>query len=190
MFKVLAALLILAASGCSGDDDGDFGQLPTQMATASPTPTPGPLPGIDPDLQFSMYWHSCPGAPFNCAEYDVTVDATGLVTFDGKAWVEQIGQATQRVSATQLQELVEELDRAELFERPCCTCGSEPPLTDSPSSRFDIRQGEMHTQASHYHGCWQSPDHERITQLVAATVDLLDLCPWIGSEGLARQCTD
>ncbi len=168
----MAVLLTLAGlvCGCGGSDSEPI------------------LANVDRDLQVTMDWSGCPGAPFDCPNYSVTVDASGLVIFNGESGVEQQGVATRRINAMALEELVEELERADFFQLPCCRCDTEFLIADSPLSRIAVLSDGVRTEALHNHACWQSPDHPRLSGLEIAIERILSLCPWIGSVSFHQRC--
>lgn len=151
-------------------------------------PDPTPTVNVSEDLLISMEWWGCPGNPFDCPTYTVTVDANGEVVFDGKSGVAAVGIVVSNISSATLAQLIEAFEDADFFDLPCCRCETETILFDVPLSHITVERDAVRREALHDHGCWQSPDHPRMSQLETTLERLLDLCPLIGNVSFHTRC--
>jgi hypothetical protein len=96
-----------------------------------------------------------------CPVYHLSVLTDGTVYYDGKAHVPRLGPDSARISPTQVQELVSEIEGAGYFSFPDRFTPNEPACgryaTDSPSVITSIRRQGKTKRIEHDYGCSGAP---------------------------------
>ncbi len=97
----------------------------------------------------------------SCPSYSVSVSASGLVAYEGRANVRRVGTDTARITPQQVQALLLELERAGYFTFADRYAPSEPtcrrPSTDSPSALSSATFRGRTKRIEHYYGCGGVP---------------------------------
>jgi hypothetical protein len=96
-----------------------------------------------------------------CPVYRVTISASGRVSFVGKNFVPQQGEATGQAPKEKLDSLLGEIERQGFFEfadryvAGAPACG--PYATDAPSAITEVTHAGRHKRIEHDYGCSQAP---------------------------------
>jgi hypothetical protein len=107
------------------------------------------------DVVIKLERTSCFGA---CPVYEVSIDARGNVTFDGRKFVRVAGRQTARIPVARVAALLETADRIRFFElrdqyrtvrHPD---GSETIVTDLPTTFVTITRGGKSKRVEDYYG--------------------------------------
>lgn len=92
-----------------------------------------------------------------CPSYKITIEANGVVTFEGRQFVKTIGTAKSTISAQRLRDLLstfEEIGYFDLRDRYMePEDGCKQWATDHPSAISSIRINGKTKSVSHYYGC-------------------------------------
>ena len=115
--------------------------------------TPTVMPNADQTFAVSLRRTPCFGT---CPVYTVTVDAAGIVTFNGHDFVSQTGIHTATLSAEELQQLGTLVDSANIFEMK-----DEYTIeaTDLPSTTVTVTRNGVTKRVRHYGiGCLDGPN--------------------------------
>jgi hypothetical protein len=93
--------------------------------------------------------------------YRISVSPEGIVTYEGKARVRQVGAASKRIRPEQVSALISELERGGYFSFAPSYTPAEPACgryaTDSPTAITSvIRDGRTH-RVEHDYGCGSAP---------------------------------
>src|SRR5215208_3176712 len=96
-----------------------------------------------------------------CPVYRVEVSPEGVITFEGRAHVRELGVATARVSPDRVRGLVSELDKAGYFALAGRYTAGEPVCgryaTDLPTTITSVQLGDRTKRIEHDHGCGNAP---------------------------------
>jgi len=96
-----------------------------------------------------------------CPVYRVAISASGRVTFVGKNFVAQQGEASGQTPKERLDSLLGEMERQGFFEfadryvAGAPACG--PYATDAPSAITEVTHAGRHKRIEHDYGCSQAP---------------------------------
>jgi hypothetical protein len=96
-----------------------------------------------------------------CPVYRVAISASGRVSFVGKNFVVQQGEASGQTPKEKLDSLLEEIERQGFFEfadryvAGAPACG--PYATDAPSAITEVTHAGRHKRIEHDYGCSQAP---------------------------------
>jgi hypothetical protein len=96
-----------------------------------------------------------------CPVYQVTISASGRVSFVGKTFVALQGEATGQASKPRLDSLLAEIERQGYFDfadryvagAPACGLYA----TDAPSAITEVTHAGRHKRIEHDYGCSQAP---------------------------------
>lgn len=141
------------------------------------TPAGGSEAGAQPVVTLER--GACYGS---CPVYRIWVSADGVVGYEGKAHVRQLGTASGKVGIDQVQALLDELDRAGYTSLAASYTSGQPACgrysTDSPSAVMTVRLHGKSQTVEHDYGCRAAPG-----SLVAMeqTIDrMLNSSQWTG----------
>lgn len=97
-----------------------------------------------------------------CPVYTISVSPSGLVTYEGRAHVRQLGTATAQIPKQRVDALLVELERAGYFGFASRYALSEPAcgryVTDLPSAISSATLGGRSKRIEHDHGCGSAPE--------------------------------
>ncbi len=117
-----------------------------------------------------------------CPVYRVSASSDGIVVYEGKAHVRQLGAASGRINPERVAALLSELERAGYFSFPASftsadlACGRY--ATDLPSVITSARVGDRTKRIVHDHGCGSAPG--ALTVLERRIDQVLDTGRWTG----------
>jgi hypothetical protein len=96
-----------------------------------------------------------------CPVYTVAVSPSGDVTYEGKASVRQLGKASGKIPAQQVDALLIELEKAGFFSMANRYAASEPSCgrysTDSPTAITSVTIPGRSKRIEHDYGCGAAP---------------------------------
>ena len=96
-----------------------------------------------------------------CPVYRLAVTSDGVVSYEGKAEVRQLGKASSRISPEKVQDLLSELERAGYFSFASRYAAAEPVCgryaADSPSAITSINSEGRTKRVEHDYGCGAVP---------------------------------
>jgi len=96
-----------------------------------------------------------------CPVYRLSVTAEGVVSYEGKAHVRNMGEASGRISSDRVEALLSEIDQAGYFSFASRYTASEPACgrysTDSPSAVTSVQLQGRAKRIEHDHGCGAAP---------------------------------
>ena len=113
-----------------------------------------------------------------CPVYRLAVTSDGVVSYEGKANVRQLGKASSRVSPEKVQALLSELERAGYFSFADRYAAAEPVCgryaADSPSVITSINAEGRTKRVEHDYGCGAAPGalvvlERRIDEVLGST---------------------
>ncbi len=97
----------------------------------------------------------------SCPVYIISVSPSGLVTYEGKANVRELGTATAQIPKQRVDALLVELERAGYFGFASRYAVSEPAcgryVTDLPAAISSATLGRRAKRIEHDHGCGGAP---------------------------------
>ncbi len=134
--------LLLGLIGCSNS-------LFTQ-----PTAVPTKIQQVPADLNISLKRTICFG---ECPIYQVTIDATGKVRYEGKDYVKTVGQAETSISNEQLLTLINAFvasnywEYQSLYEYGGTECDGI--MSDMPNANTSMTMNSQTKSVQHYLGC-------------------------------------
>ncbi len=146
----LALVAMLAIAGCApraGVPAGD-------SAAADPATSVSEFDRPVVTLERTPCFGSCP-------VYRVTIDASGMVRFEGKSHVIQLGPATAQIPEAAVDSLLEELRQGGYFDMPdryvmdAPDCGQY--ATDSPTVITSATSEGITKRIQHDYGCTDAP---------------------------------
>ena len=101
---------------------------------------------------------ACFGA---CPVYRISVSPEGLINYEGRAHVRQLGRATAQISPERVNALLSELEKAGYFSLAGRYTPAEPVCgrysTDSPSIITSVQYDNRSKRIEHDHGCGAAP---------------------------------
>ena len=112
-----------------------------------------------------------------CPVYTISVSPSGLVTYEGRAHVRQLGTATAQIPKQRVDALLVELERAGYFGFANRYALSEPAcgryVTDLPGAISSATLGGRTKRIEHDHGCGSAPEalavlEQRIDEVLGA----------------------
>jgi hypothetical protein len=96
-----------------------------------------------------------------CPVYRIAVSPDGLVSYEGRAGVRQLGAASKRIKPERVSALVSELERAGYFSFAPRYTPAEPACgryaTDSPAAITSVQLGGRTHRIEHDYGCGSAP---------------------------------
>ncbi|MFD3163763.1 DUF6438 domain-containing protein [Herpetosiphon sp. NSE202] len=130
------------------------GSQAVSKATPQPSAVPTRIQQVPADLEITIRRSMCYGT---CPVYEVTIDHTGKVVYEGKDFVKIVGQAETNISNEQLLTLINAFVernywdyQASYNEGPECVGGS---ATDNPGAATSITMNGKSKAVWHYYGC-------------------------------------
>jgi hypothetical protein len=140
------------------------------------------------DFRIQLERTSCFGF---CPEYIVEVDHSGLVSFQGNAFVKKRGAASWRVSPASLAIVARDLRDEGIFdlseEKIRADCDPAEAATDSPSAILSATAWGRTVKLSHYLGC------PRTRTLRTLEIACIDIDAALGTDKIrceAKDCRD
>jgi hypothetical protein len=121
-----------------------------------------------------------------CPEYDVTIDETGSVMFDGHENTHQQGEATKQVPAADAAAIYDALVIANywnLHDRYRTEAdGCESVATDHPTHTWNVTaEGKPAKMVEDYLGCMGAPGVDKLRDAEALLVQNAGISAWIGA---------
>ena len=117
-----------------------------------------------------------------CPVYTVAVSPSGEVTYEGKAGVRQLGRASGKIPAEQVDALLGELEKAGYFSMADRYAASEPACgryyTDSPSAITTVTSRGRTKRVEHDYGCGAAPG--ALVVMERRIDEVLDSGRWTG----------
>jgi hypothetical protein len=165
-FSAPAALLLLVTA-CNG-----------HAGQRADTPEPA---REDSAVEISLERTACFGS---CPIYRLTVDGTGLVRYEGVAYVDHVGVDSAHISAAEVSALVAEAERsgffalADSYQQGDPTCQEYFP--DSPSVIASITAGERQKRVVVDHGCTGFP--QTLAALASRIDSVTGVARWTGQQ--------
>jgi len=132
------------------------------------------------DLELGFERTPCFGT---CPVYAISVDATGLVTYEGRAHVAVEGRQTLQLDRVTLDALVTAYAAARLADRPENETRCRLEATDMPTLIFTVRANGRTKRVSRYRGCIGAPDTETLDGLGALGDELTGTGRWVRARG-------
>jgi Domain of unknown function (DUF6438) len=159
-------LVLLISAGCGPRKDASRPPDSSAMASAS-------RPAIT--LERTPCFGGCP-------VYTVAVLPSGEITYEGKASVRQLGPASGKIPASQVDALLGELEKAGYFSMANRYAASEPTCgrytTDSPSVITTVTSRGRTKRIEHDYGCGAVPGS--LVVLERRIDDVLGTGRWTG----------
>ncbi|HEX7409252.1 MAG TPA: DUF6438 domain-containing protein [Candidatus Binatia bacterium] len=162
------------------------------LACGSDHDSKQPSGTVPSDLRVTLERQMCFG---ECPVYTVSVDSSGLVSFEGIRFVETTGRATAAVSDEQLVALVNAFQESDFLSLQDCyllalfgggdRCGEDTCSNwywDAATVITSFHANGVLKEVVHYHGCEVTEQQQRLDQLETAIDETLDTCRWIGRD--------
>jgi hypothetical protein len=142
-YPAIFLTLLLILGGCRKANPG---------TVAQPTASPEAIPA---DTLITLERIGCYGT---CPVYKLAISADGKVVFEGKAFVKKAGRAEDRITSSQLSELIRAFNNADYFSLKDSYAGGPadgcPTMwTDNASAITSIRSKGRAKKIYHYYGC-------------------------------------
>jgi hypothetical protein len=97
----------------------------------------------------------------DCPVYRISVSPEGLISYEGRAHVRQLGRASAQIPAERVNALLSELENAGYFSLAARYTSAEPVCgrysADSPSAITSVQLGNRSKRIEHDHGCGAVP---------------------------------
>jgi hypothetical protein len=163
VITIFLSILILLLSGCAG-------LAGTPAATSIPS-----------DTQIYLERGPCFGA---CPVYTITIDNDGKVVYQGKEFVETIGEAKSTISEADLARLLNAFEGAKFSEFEAAYNASTENLcvtfaTDMPSVVIALKKDGTTKTVNHYLGCQGFPREQELIALEDLMDEVVNTEQWI-----------
>jgi hypothetical protein len=114
--------------------------------------------------------------------YRISVSPEGLITYEGRSHVRQLGRVTAQISPERVDALLAEIEKAGYFSLASRYTPAEPVCgrysTDSPSTITSVQFRNRAKRIEHDHGCGNAP---RALAVLAQRIDeVLGSARWTG----------
>lgn len=170
-----------AAAGSGGAHAGSGGQVAGSPADSDAGTSDDAGAAVS-NFEITLSTGPCFGA---CPEYDVTIDQTGSVTFDGHQNTKQSGKANQQVPAADAAAVYDALIAADYWNLHASyrteADGCARVATDHPTYTWTVTaQGKQSKMVEDYLGCMDAPGLDKLRAAETLVVDKAGIADWIG----------
>jgi hypothetical protein len=144
--RTAALILLLVAAACAPRESA----VPSADAPSEASSGTGPAVTLERTPCFG-----------GCPVYRISVSSDGIVSYEGRAGVRQLGAASKRIKPERVSALVSELERAGYFSFAPRYTPAEPACgryaTDSPTAITSVHMGGRTHRIEHDYGCGAAP---------------------------------